>query len=73
MKVVFIRKILPTDRPDHINLEPEGDRDEKTLLKMIEAGVVSGFGKDASTGKVKHVQLQLRGGWDEAAEYSRQS
>jgi len=59
MKVLISRPWRPGDEIHQMHLEPESDRDRETLDRLVNKYRIDGFGRDANSGNVLHVQIRL--------------
>lgn len=59
MRVIYTRRDVINDRPPLLNLEPETDRDQAELSKILDQRpeVVYGFGRDQENMKFLHMEL----------------
>lgn len=58
MRVIVLRNGDPKE-PLELWMTPEGAKDELSLETLIGQGLVAGYGRHATTGRVLHAQLPL--------------
>lgn len=51
--------LMPQDPTRSLFLEPESDRDQTVLSRLLADGFLSGMGKDPETGRFLHGQVRL--------------
>lgn len=60
MKTSFVRKNPQFDQHKHeLFLMPETDRERQQLENILDHCAVIGFGRDANTGHILHVRIEI--------------